>query len=318
MRTALALLLLSGSPQDPALDRLFSDLDKAESTARLDAFDKLAASADPKVAARLQKTLGALFEQWSAKAGAERSRALKDLVAARRKSFDAAAFSGKQKETLKLLKAETIEKMESSVREMMEVYYFNPYTSDEDDQVSLATERARELAHYLDSTDDKAKSAAEDRLRESQRALNERFLVQVMPEKDQKVMRDNAALRGQISSEEYAVVFLTNQYRVLMGKPALRLNVKLCAASRDHSKDMKEKNFFDHVSPVPGKRTSADRAARFGTKAHGENIHEGSSTGESAFWSWFRSLGHHENMLEAYGEMGAGAFETMWTEMFAR
>lgn len=176
--------------------------------------------------------------------------------------------------------------------------------------------RAQEFARFVDRLSDKGKTAAEDKLKAALRSLDESYLVQGMPESDQKVMKDNEALRGQVQPEEYSLVFLTNQYRVMLGKNALRLNLKLCEASRDHSKDMKEKNFFDHVSPVPGKQEFWDRAKRHGAKALSENIYQGVSTGEEVFWGWFRSFLHHQGMLDRSGVMGVGTYQGFWTELF--
>jgi uncharacterized protein YkwD len=187
-----------------------------------------------------------------------------------------------------------------------------------DEKVGEAAIRAQELARFLDRLDGKEKTVAEDKFKESQRLLDETYVLQSMPERDQKTMTENGKLRSQVQEEEYRNIWHTNLYRVLMGKNALRLQPKLCIAARDHCKDMQEKGFFDHDSPVQGKRTMGDRAKRQGAKAHGENISRGITTGESAFWDWFRSYEHHENMLEPYLEMGAGTYEGFWTQMFAK
>ena len=42
----------------------------------------------------------------------------------------------------------------------------------------------------------------------------------------------------------------------------------------------------------------------------------GSDTAEGAFWSWFFSLGHHQNMLRDYAELGVGNHVKHWTQMF--
>jgi uncharacterized protein YkwD len=101
-----------------------------------------------------------------------------------------------------------------------------------------------------------------------------------------------------------------------VGKVPLRLNSKLCDAAREHCKDMVEKDFFDHISPLPGKKTPGDRAARHGASAGGENILMGDSVPEDAFWGWFSSLGHHKNMVGDYSEIGVGNHQKHWTQMF--
>jgi uncharacterized protein YkwD len=129
-------------------------------------------------------------------------------------------------------------------------------------------------------------------------------------------MAANAAVRGQVEEAEYRQVWQTNLYRILAGKAALKLNPKLCDAAREHSKDMLEHKFFAHESPLPGKRTPQDRAARHGASAGGENIFMGDTQPEGAFWAWFKSLGHHQNMLRDYAEIGVGNHERYWTQMF--
>jgi uncharacterized protein YkwD len=79
---------------------------------------------------------------------------------------------------------------------------------------------------------------------------------------------------------------------------------------------MVEKKFFAHESPVPGKRTPGERAAKAGTSAHAENIAAGGERAEAPFWMWFFSLGHHQNMLGTHATLGVGSHGATWTEMF--
>ena len=73
---------------------------------------------------------------------------------------------------------------------------------------------------------------------------------------------------------------------------------------------------FAHESPVEGKRTPWDRAARFGTSASGENIAGGQTTGAGANLGWWYSPGHHKNMLGGFGRVGLGRSGELWTQMF--
>jgi hypothetical protein len=131
------------------------------------------------------------------------------------------------------------------------------------------------------------------------------------------VMKANARLKDQIDPEEYRCIQITNVYRSLLGRVALPINVKLCSAARGHSKDMKIHNFFDHDSPVPGKRTELDRARLAGTECVSENIAIAGPTGVGAFWAWFESPGHHFNMLKmSHDQIGVGRFQDTWTENF--
>jgi uncharacterized protein YkwD len=137
-----------------------------------------------------------------------------------------------------------------------------------------------------------------------------------MPPQDQGTMAANHGMKELIQPEEYRCVVITNLYRVMMGKKALKIDVKLCNAGRGHSKDMVEFKFFAHESPVPGKKTFSDRASKAGTSAESENIYMGSPRGEDAFWGWFLSIDHHRNMMGDHSKIGVGNHKDHWTENF--
>lgn len=71
-----------------------------------------------------------------------------------------------------------------------------------------------------------------------------------------------------------AVRFYTNAERCRRGLIPLRRDRALMRAARDHSRDMARLDFFDHQSPVPGRRRLLDRftAAGVNFRAAGENI----------------------------------------------
>jgi len=133
---------------------------------------------------------------------------------------------------------------------------------------------------------------------------------------DRKALIANVALEAHIEFEEANGIRDLNRMRLLLGLKPLRIDVKLCEAARDHSKDMVEKHFFSHDSPVPGKRTPWERARRFGTTADAENIAAGCNTGPAANRLWFHSPGHHKNMLGRHSRVGMGRHHKTWTQMF--
>jgi uncharacterized protein YkwD len=150
-------------------------------------------------------------------------------------------------------------------------------------------------------------------------------LVTPMSAADRKALEDNAALpltpgealqAGELGPEEQAGVRDLNLRRVLLGLPAQRIDLKLCHACRDHSKDMAELGFFAHESPVEGKTTPWDRAARAGTTAGSENIARGARTGPDAIRQWWYSPGHHRNMMGGGARTGLGRFGDHWTQLF--
>ncbi len=130
------------------------------------------------------------------------------------------------------------------------------------------------------------------------------------------VLDANARLSAQLDPEEARCILAMNLTRNLLGLSALMIDLKLCEAARDHSKDMKERNFFSHESPVEGKKTPWDRAKRFGTSASGENIYMGSTNGNDANSAWFHSPGHHKNMLGGHKRVGVGRQDGHFTQLF--
>ncbi len=143
------------------------------------------------------------------------------------------------------------------------------------------------------------------------------LLATPMTPADREVLVKNRALAAELPEpEEAAGVLDLNRLRLVLGLNALLLDVKLCAASRDHSNDMRTLGFFDHTSPVEGKKTPWDRAARFGTSAGAENIAAGHETGAGANLGWWYSPGHHKNMLAGHARVGLGRSEAFWTQMF--
>ncbi|MDA1260996.1 MAG: CAP domain-containing protein [Planctomycetota bacterium] len=142
------------------------------------------------------------------------------------------------------------------------------------------------------------------------------MLATPMSERDRETLLKNLEVRAEILPEEYEGILFHNQIRIQLGLHAQRVDPKLCAAGRDHSKDMKELDFFAHESPVEGKKTPGDRAARFGTSAGAENIAMGMDTPRGAVMAWWHSPGHHKNMIGGADRIGLGFFERYWTEMF--
>jgi len=131
------------------------------------------------------------------------------------------------------------------------------------------------------------------------------------------ILQQNKKLAEEIEPAEAAGIVDLNELRILIGLQPCLIDPKLCAAARDHSKDMKEKSFFAHESPIPGKKTPWDRAKQAGTKANSENIFVGSKRGKDANRGWWHSPGHHVNMLAPRARLvGMGVHDKHWTQMF--
>lgn len=134
--------------------------------------------------------------------------------------------------------------------------------------------------------------------------------------RDRRTLETNEELRAAVAPEEFAGTTALNRLRWLLGLSLLRIDEKLTRAARDHSSDMEKLGFFDHTSPVAGKRTPGDRAARFGSSAGAENIAAGHDTGAGAIRAWWYSPGHHRNMLGNHARVGLGRSGQLWTQMF--
>ncbi|MEM8883555.1 MAG: CAP domain-containing protein [Planctomycetota bacterium] len=134
------------------------------------------------------------------------------------------------------------------------------------------------------------------------------------------VERYNASLKNtSVDVEERANVKAVNAYRWMMGRHSVKIDERLVRAARKHSIEMQEKNYFAHDSPTPHLRTPGHRAKREGYGGGvGENIARGANNGVAVFWQWFRSSGHHRNMLRpSWTEMGCGACKHhWWTQKF--
>ncbi|MFM1871208.1 MAG: hypothetical protein RL398_630 [Planctomycetota bacterium] len=146
----------------------------------------------------------------------------------------------------------------------------------------------------------------------------EMLLVAALPMsgRDAKALEGNSQLRGEMEPEEYRGTLLLNRIRYALGLPLLAIDPKLTLAARDHSQDMLRLGFFSHTSPVEGKTSPGQRAARFGTSGGAENIAAGQASGEGAISAWWYSPGHHKNMLGGHGRTGLGRAEALWTQMF--
>jgi len=142
----------------------------------------------------------------------------------------------------------------------------------------------------------------------------------VFDEYSAKVLDYNLKVRTTADAEERDNVLAVNEYRIMMGRPAVKIHERLQRAARGHSREMRVLGYFAHESPTPGLETPGKRAAQQGyTGGVGENISMGRDTGRGAFDSWFHSSGHHRNMLGAgWTEMGCGRSESYFTQVFGR
>jgi len=139
-----------------------------------------------------------------------------------------------------------------------------------------------------------------------------------MGQGDRRTLLSNLSISGELQREEALGIRDLNRMRAMLGIGVLSIDVRLCEAARDHSKDMNAKKFFSHTSPVAGKASPWERAKRAGTTASAENIAAGARSGAAANRQWFHSPGHMRNMLGGHRRMGLGRDGNKWTQMFGR
>lgn len=130
------------------------------------------------------------------------------------------------------------------------------------------------------------------------------------------------------TSEELRFVDLANRERVGRGLKPLTIDPMLIVVAREHSREMMEKNYFDHNSPTPGIKTPMDRYLKeLGFRPRyacvGENLYYCTIADvERGHQAFMNSASHRENLLyPRFEKMGVGIQRNhkgeFWvTEMF--
>ncbi len=127
------------------------------------------------------------------------------------------------------------------------------------------------------------------------------------------------SIPGKRNGEEKKVVTFTNEYRLMMGLPYLRIDRLIVKAARTHSYNMSKRGFFAHEDPVDGTNPFKRMANAGYSDGSGENIARGMFGPDGAFLGWYNSSGHHRNMLsQIHTEIGVGVFDTFWTQNFGK
>lgn len=125
--------------------------------------------------------------------------------------------------------------------------------------------------------------------------------------------------RDLLNPAEHDNLRLLNAYRESLGLLPLELDARLVQAARRHSKERADLRYFDHLSPTPSERTFMHRIRNAGYpwRYAGENIAFNFDTGEKAFWGWFDSPGHHQNLIDPRAtSVGIGKWGKIWTQNF--
>ncbi len=133
-------------------------------------------------------------------------------------------------------------------------------------------------------------------------------------------------------ARELAIVEIVNQHRmqgadcgsrgVFAPTAPLAMQPNLWCAARVHSKDMAERNFFDHVNPDGESPFDRMMKAGYSFFTAGENIAAGNDTAEATMQQWMESDGHCANIMNPdFKEIGVGyhpggQWGHLWTQAF--
>ena len=135
-------------------------------------------------------------------------------------------------------------------------------------------------------------------------------------------------------SLEAEVLAVTNQMRAAGADcgsqgtfppaPPLSGNSALNCAARVHSKDMVDRDFFDHTNPDGELPWDRVESAGYTYSSAGENIAAGNATAAATVQQWMESDGHCANIMSAdFDELAVGYYPGgqwghMWTQVFGR
>jgi len=214
------------------------------------------------------------------------------------------------------------EKLVGVVREICEHPY--PRLLEKSDDARALDAELKELDTRLARVDPVAEPLYEATVERIQQAIDGAKVP--LDDRDRKrleyndsVAKYNRELKTTADDEERANVDAVNEYRSLMGLEALKIDERLVRGARKHSIEMRQRDYFAHESPTPRLKNPGLRAQREGyTGGVSENIALGAADGRQAFWQWYKSSGHHRNMLiPNHTEMGCGSEKHhWWTQVF--
>lgn len=125
---------------------------------------------------------------------------------------------------------------------------------------------------------------------------------------------------------ETEVVSLTNQERNIENLHSLSIDSNLTASARQHSIDMADNDFMDHIGSDGSDPFERMIDAGYGFSTAAENVAAGYSTPELVVEGWMNSPGHRENILNpdfcdigvGYAYNSSSTYSHYWTQNFGR
>jgi uncharacterized protein YkwD len=139
---------------------------------------------------------------------------------------------------------------------------------------------------------------------------------------NKKIMEENDK-NTVASAEEKESIKIQNEYRIMMGLKAVRINDKLVQAARKHSQHMQSSGKFAHAGIGDGDPSSRANAEGFPGGAS-ENIFMSGGGGnpqsnpQTSFTAWYWSHGHHLNIIGDWNVVGVGVAGGYYTTNFGR
>jgi len=120
------------------------------------------------------------------------------------------------------------------------------------------------------------------------------------------------------TANDAAFTPVINDYRRGLGLDLLTVDERLVIAARQHSQEQVDLDYFDHMSPTARKRSPGNRVRLEnydGMAAENLAIGRDGYKAASVFEGWYRSPGHHRNMVGPHHPVGAAtdAAASLWT-----
>lgn len=110
-----------------------------------------------------------------------------------------------------------------------------------------------------------------------------------------------------LTNDEKQMINTVNDERMKVGLTPLEWCPALARAAKDHSIDMAQRDFYDHVTPEGLEVWDRARNQGYNHSYVGENIAVGQKSVREVMIDWMNSQGHRENILEeSYSHFGYG------------
>ncbi len=198
-----------------------------------------------------------------------------------------------------------------------------------DKSVQQIIERIKDADKYVVELGGKSAAAEDSDFSDMLASINQQIDIRTVCldsgerqvlEHNKRVRAFNASAETEMSQEELRQIEITNDYREMMGRKILEVHQLLGRSARKHSEWMVSTGVFSHEQDTAERRTPGDRMRLEGYSGPGgENIARGAGDPRTAFEMWYRSSGHHRNMLsEMWNHMGVGRSNTDWTQNFGQ